>query len=202
MPRADGARTRERIIDAAAGVLADLGLGRATTKEIARAAGISEAALYKHFSGKEEIFIRVLRDRLPGFGATVFDDPDRAAASGVAENLAGIARAAVRFYTASFPIASSVFLERALLERHRASVLELGAGPRGPVDRLTAYLRTERDRGRIRADTDTEHAAALFVGACFQRGFFCAYDGTDLTDPELDAFATGLAETLMRGLAR
>ena len=34
-----------------------IGLARATTKEIARAADCSEAALYKHFTGKEELFV-------------------------------------------------------------------------------------------------------------------------------------------------
>lgn len=202
MPRNDGARTRERIIDAAAGVLADLGLARATTKEIARAAGISEAALYKHFAGKAEIFVRVLRERVPGFGATVLDAPETAGADAeVAANLAEVARAAVRFYRTSFPMAASVFLERSLLESHRTSVRELGSGPRTPVDKLTAYLRAERARGRVHADADPAHAAALLMGACFQRGFFAAYEDEDLPDAELRSFAGGLAADLMRGLA-
>ena len=32
------------------------GLVRATTKEIARAAGLSEGTLYNHFANKEELF--------------------------------------------------------------------------------------------------------------------------------------------------
>lgn len=199
MPR-DGARTRERIIDAAAGVLTERGLARATTKEIARAAGTSEATLYKHFSGKEEIFVRVLLDRVPGFAATVLDAPERAGERDVAENLAEIARAAVRFYRSTFPIAASVFLERSLLERHRAAMVELGVGPRRPGERLADYLRAERDRGRVAEHADPDSAAALLLGACFQRGFLAAYEETDLDDADLDAFAAGLVATLMPGL--
>lgn len=199
MPR-DGARTRERILDAAAEVLTDLGLARATTKEIARAAGISEATLYKHFSGKEEIFVRVLLDRMPGFATTVLDAPEHAGERDVTENLAEIARAAVRFYRRAFPMSASLFLERSLLERHRTAMREFGTGPHRPGQRLAAYLRAERDRGRIAAHTDPDLAAALLLGACFQRGFLTAYEEAELDDAELDAFATGLVDTLMPGL--
>lgn len=199
MPR-DGARTRERIIDAAAAVLTEHGLARATTKEIARAADTSEATLYKHFTGKEELFVRVLLDRTPGFTATVLDDPERAGEGDVAGNLAEVARAAVRFYRQTFPMAASVFLERSLLKRHRAVLADLDAGPERPIRRLAAYLRAERDRGRLAAHADPDLAAALLLGACFQRGFLTAYAEADLDDAELDAFATGLVGTLMPGL--
>lgn len=57
---------RVRILDAAHELMLTVGLARATTKEIARAAGCSEAALYKYFDTKEELFVRVLAERLPG----------------------------------------------------------------------------------------------------------------------------------------
>ncbi|ASL49032.1 HTH-type transcriptional regulator RutR (plasmid) [Burkholderia sp. AD24] len=44
------------ILAAAVPVFARLGWAGATTKEIARAAGISEALLYKHFPGKEALY--------------------------------------------------------------------------------------------------------------------------------------------------
>ena len=56
---------RVRILDAAHELMLTVGLARATTKEIARAAGCSEAALYKYFDSKEDLFVRVLAERLP-----------------------------------------------------------------------------------------------------------------------------------------
>jgi AcrR family transcriptional regulator len=47
---------REAILTAAIPVFARLGQAGATTKEIARAAGISEALLYKHFPGKDALY--------------------------------------------------------------------------------------------------------------------------------------------------
>src|SRR5258705_7646997 len=56
---------RIRILDAAHELMLTIGLARATTKEIAKAAGCSEAALYKYFPSKEELFVSVLKERLP-----------------------------------------------------------------------------------------------------------------------------------------
>lgn len=52
----DAADRKEAILVAAASVFARLGRDGATTKDIAKAAGISEALLYKHFSGKEALY--------------------------------------------------------------------------------------------------------------------------------------------------
>src|SRR4051794_40616709 len=57
--------TRDRILDAAAELMRTRGIIRTTTKEIAKAAGFSEATLYKHFRDKEELLLRVLRERMP-----------------------------------------------------------------------------------------------------------------------------------------
>lgn len=53
LPAAD---RKDAILAAAVPVFARLGRAGATTKEIAKAAGISEALLYKHFSGKKELY--------------------------------------------------------------------------------------------------------------------------------------------------
>ena len=63
--------TRDRILDAAAHVMRTLGFARTTTKEIARAAGYSEATLYKHFQDKTDLFLAVLKERLPSLGSTL-----------------------------------------------------------------------------------------------------------------------------------
>lgn len=52
----DAVKRKEAILVAAAPVFARLGRDGATTKDIAKAAGVSEALLYKHFSGKEALY--------------------------------------------------------------------------------------------------------------------------------------------------
>ena len=193
--------TRVRIVDAARHLMLTAGLARTTTKEIAKAAGCSEAALYKYFSSKEELFVTVLNERLPRLGSlldTLAADPGGRT---VEENLAEIARSAALFYEQTFPMAASLYAEPQLKRRHEEAMRELGAGPHRPIEGLDAYLRAERQHGRIAPDADTHAAASLLLGACVHRAF--AYEMTPGGRPPqpLDEFAAGLARTLMAGIA-
>ncbi|GGT15694.1 helix-turn-helix domain containing protein [Streptomyces atratus] len=193
---------RVRIIDAAHQLMLTIGLARATTKEIARAAGCSEAALYKHFPSKEELFVAVLKERLPRLNPLLkrLIETPGAGERTVEQNLTEIARQAALFYEQSFPIAASLYAEPRLKERHNAAMRELGTGPHMPIRGLDAYLRSEQAAGRVRADADTYAAASLLLGACAQRAF--AYEATEGGGPpqSLDAFAASVARTLMRGV--
>ncbi|MFJ1546875.1 TetR/AcrR family transcriptional regulator [Streptomyces sp. NPDC088246] len=193
---------RVRIVDAAHQLMLTIGLARATTKEIARAAGCSEAALYKHFPSKEELFVAVLKERLPKLNPLLkrlIVSPG-AGERTVEQNLTEIARQAALFYEQSFPIAASLYAEPRLKERHNAAMRELGTGPHMPIRGLDAYLRSEQAAGRVRADADTYAAASLLLGACAQRAF--AYEATEDGGPpqSLDAFAASVAGALIRGL--
>ncbi|MFE9819506.1 helix-turn-helix domain-containing protein [Streptomyces sp. NBC_00236] len=193
---------RARIIDAAHRLMLTIGLARATTKEIARAADCSEAALYKHFRSKEELFVVVLKERLPkvdGVLKRLIADPGEGERT-VERNLTEIAREAALFYEQSFPIAASLYAEPRLKERHNAAMRELGTGPHIPIRGLDAYLRAEQAAGRVRADADTYAAASLLMGACAQRAF--AYDATETGEPPqpLDVFAASVARMLLSGL--
>lgn len=198
---------RARILDAAHQLMFTIGLARATTKEIAKAAGCSEAALYKHFASKEELFVAVLKERLPEIGGVLKrlmtgpGEGEHARGNhSVEHNLAEIAREAALFYEQSFPIAASLYAEPRLKERHDEAMRELGTGPHVPIRGVDAYLRAEQAAGRLRADADTYAAASLLLGACAQRAF--AYDATETGGPpqSLDDFAASLARTLLRGL--
>ena len=51
---------RQAIVDAVRGVFADKGFDGTTTRELAKAAGVSEALLYKHFPSKESLYAAML----------------------------------------------------------------------------------------------------------------------------------------------
>ncbi|MFJ6571509.1 TetR/AcrR family transcriptional regulator [Streptomyces sp. NPDC091292] len=192
---------RLRVLDAAYELMRTVGLARATTKEIAKAAGCSEAALYKYFASKEDLFISVLQERLPKLGPLLAHLMEEPGAHTVEENLTEIARRAALFYEQSFPIAASLYAETQLKRRHDAALRERDAGPHRPIQSLDAYLRAEQRAGRVRADADTFAAASLLLGACAQRAF--AYDMTETGRPpqSLDDFAAGIARTLLAGIA-
>ena len=68
-PRSDGVRDlvvrarREQIIEAATRVFAEKGFRRATTREVAREAGVSEGTIYNYFEDKDDLLMAIL-DRL------------------------------------------------------------------------------------------------------------------------------------------
>ena len=194
-------QTRERMVEAAERVMRSKGLAHATIKEIAREAGYSEGAIYKHFESKEELFIRVLTERLPSFVCIIQELPRRAgreAVGGVLEEVAGVALA---FYGESFPMSVSIFSEPGLLARHREEMYRRGAGPHKANEALMAYLEAERDLGRVREDADPEAAAAMLLGACFQRAFLGSFSGDGAIPEAEGGFVAGVARTLARSLS-
>jgi AcrR family transcriptional regulator len=197
--------TRDRILDAAAYVMRTRGFARATTKEIARAAGFSEATLYKHFQDKTDLFLAVLKERLPSLGpllrALSIDAGPDTAGPDLAGRLAATARGAIAFYEASFPISASIFSEPDLLAAHHAAVSRQGAGPHLPVEALVRYLRLEQERGGIRPAADCDAAASLLLGSCFQYAFLRCFAQLPPDPAAADAHATAIAATLLAGLA-
>jgi AcrR family transcriptional regulator len=188
--------TRDRILDAAAAVMRERGIAHATTKEIAKAAGFSEATLYKHFADKTEMFVRVLAERLPPFVPVLAGL--RPGDGAVAGNLRAVAAAAIVFYTDSFPISASIFAEPKVLDAHQAGLRRTGSGPHKANEALTAYLVAEQELGRVGADADPESLAALLLGACFQQAFLRHFIEND--DLDVEAAAARLVTALTPAL--
>ena len=201
--------TRDRILDAALHVMRTRGFARTTTKEIARAAGYSEATLYKHFRDKTDLFLAVLKERLPTVSRLLSPEagphsaeasPDVAPSEDLAARLTAFARAAIDFYLVSFPISASVFSEPDLLAAHHAAVTRQGAGPHMPVQALARYLRSEQERGRVRPGADCDAAASLLLGSCFQYAFLRCFAQLPPDPAAAGAHATTIVATLLAGL--
>jgi AcrR family transcriptional regulator len=193
--------TRDRMLDAAAHVMRTRGLARATTKEIAKEAGYSEAALYKHFRDKTDLFLAVLNERAPNTLATLLGQlGQRVGQAVVRETLEDIARAAIAFYRHNFPMAASLFSEPRLLAAHRQALRERGTGPARVGEAVAGYLSAERDLGRIRSGADPQAAAALLLGACFQHAFLSHFADRHDDEDSDRRFAATLADTLATGL--
>ena len=59
---------RQAIVEAVRGVFAEKGFDGTTTRELAKAAGVSEALLYKHFPSKDSLYSAMLEDCAKGPG--------------------------------------------------------------------------------------------------------------------------------------
>ena len=76
--RADAARNRARLIEAARAVFAERGLD-ATMDEIARRAGVGVGTAYRRFRNRDDLITALLDERLEAFMGSVeasLDDPD------------------------------------------------------------------------------------------------------------------------------
>ena len=189
--------TRDRMLDAAAHVMRTHGLAHATTKQIAKEAGFSEAALYKHFRDKTDLFVAVLNERAPNtLGNLLAGLGQRVGQTSIRETLANIALAAIAFYRHNFPMAASIFAEPSLLTAHSSALRERGTGPAHINAALADYLAAEQRLGHVRPDADPRAAAALLIGACFQHAFL-GFFAEDHADEETDrSFAASLVDTL------
>ena len=189
--------TRDVILDAAAGVMRERGLANVTTRQIAAAAGYSEATLYKHFADKIELMLAVLQERSTGFTdlAAALAPPD---GENLEQRLTAVARAAIVFYTDNFPMLASIFSDRTILAAHTDGLRKHGRGPHKVNETIADYLRAEADAGRIRRDADLYAAAGLLTGACMQHAFLGHMGWAARRDDE--AAARSFARTVLEGL--
>lgn len=198
--------TRDRILDGAAQVMRERGVANTTTKEIARAAGFSEATLYKIFEDKIDIFLAVLNERLgrqpgrPNFTLVREGPTAQLRRRTVQRNLEIFAAEALLFYAEVFPIGASLFSDPDLLARYREALAARGTGPQTVTEAVAGYLRAEQLEGRIPAHTDPEAAAMLLVGGCYHRAFLLTFAGQTATPAMARRFATRLVGTLLPAL--
>ena len=98
--------TRERILDAAARVLAEHGYARGTTNRIAEAAGLSVGSLYQYFPNKDavlaELVRRHVRAGLAALAEAPLDGPLDEALAAAVEALAAVHREDQRLHQVLF----------------------------------------------------------------------------------------------------
>jgi len=167
---------RERILAAAAQVFRDRGVTRATTKEIARAAGVSEGSLYNHFENKTALFGATFATVASGIAQAMRELMDSAGKDTVEENLARFAAEQIRFYGELLPMVGPVLADRELLAWLQETP-ERSNGPLYGHAGLIGYLEAEQRAGRLTADAHPGAIAAALLGACQQYVFTARISG-------------------------
>jgi AcrR family transcriptional regulator len=193
--------TRDQILDAAASLIRNIGLGHTTTKEIASAAGLSEAALYRHFSDKAELFLCVIGERVPQLIAAFDELGSRAGHRSVRANLEDLARVSLAFYEQALPIATSLFAEPDLLAKHQERMRQKKSGPHRSFEHLADYIRAEQRLGRVNTRVDPDAVAALLIGSCVGRALVQRFLGEQDTPASDERFVRCVVRTMIEGLA-
>ncbi len=158
-----GAATRQRLLDAAVTVFSQRGYARATTRDIARAAGVAEGTIYRHFSDKQELFREALMTRSPEVAEGALRLPELAGQGTVPDNLRQFITVIEDIERTIAPLQASVWSDEELAKMLAAS-MDAVRVPAQVLRPLAAYLAAEKELGRIRGDVDCERAAfALFA---------------------------------------
>ena len=193
------ARTAKNDILAAADQLRrDRGFGAVTTKEIARAAEVSEASIYYHFGDKLDLMHAVLEAHLPALLEVTRALPGRAGTSTVTANLATAASSLISFYRAIQPVIAAVQTDAELSRRFRDRLAAQGRGPQRGTEVIAEYLTAEQALGRVSPSADPQAAAVLLTGACHQIAIVDQLLGPGHAVSHPDA--ASLVTTLLAGL--
>jgi len=147
---------RRGLLDAAVAVFNESGYDGTSVAALAARLGLSKAALYHHFSSKEEILETALDEALDGLeGVLAATDAVRPG-----DRLAAVLEGAVSVLVAHLPSVTLLLrvrgnseVERRALERRRAF-----------DQAVIAIVRAAQEEGAVRADVDASVATRLLFG--------------------------------------
>lgn len=186
--------TDEQIVAAARVVIAREGVG-ATTRAIAREAGVAEGSLFKRFASKEALLLAAVRP--PDVPDWVRTMEELAGRGDPRANLMRLARAMVAFVRDRLPLLTLVW---SLRLTHPPD--ESGGEAPATRDRrrLAEYLASEVALGRLRSDNPAALAEVLF-GTCVNFVVDRAATPEAIDDDAIEACVAGLIGTLWPAIA-
>lgn len=163
----DGARTRALIEREALRLFAANGVEGTSIKDISRAVGVADAALYRHFASKEEMAQAIFVGHYGALARAI-----RAIAE-AALPFRARARALVEHFCTLFDEEPDVFAFL-LLNQHAHLRFVPKAAEENAVEALRGMLRAAYAAGDI-AQADADLAAAMALGAVVQPAVFTLY---------------------------
>jgi AcrR family transcriptional regulator len=172
MPRHRFADTRDRIEQASVRLFVEKGVAETTVKDIARAVGLSEGALYRHFESKDELVWKAFERHYVAFGATL-----QALAAGESTTRGKVA-AMIRGFCRAHDDNPTLF--KFLLFVQHGQLGKLAPGTPTPVE----VMRDVLDKAIAAREIPWQRpdlATALVFGVVLQPVTFAAYGRLPLT---------------------
>jgi AcrR family transcriptional regulator len=202
--------TRQVLVEAALEVFLQRGFARATTREIAQAAGVAEGTIYRHFADKYVLFHEVFLSLTSDVGDELRRLPERAGVGTVRDNLEYLFAMVGGMQGHLSSLMASMWADPELARSFGAYVREHadeGFERPEPVSIVAEYVRREQELGRVRGDVDAMEAAAAVISVPFASGMERALSAQfsapgDLSAPgDFPPPAAGALDILARGLA-
>ena len=189
--------TRQRILNAATQLFAEIGYAQATTRLIADAAEVNEVTLFRHFGNKKALLMACVDAKnASGFTATF-----GAGLSGVyAEDILWMARHQIADMRANVGILRMLLCEARNIPELRQVLLQ---GARGNQARLSRYFQGQIEAGTIREGLSAD-ALAIAFDSLFSSSILFEYAFQDTLSPQLsiDELARPLADLFVKGTGR
>ncbi|WP_232663321.1 TetR/AcrR family transcriptional regulator [Pseudonocardia sp. TRM90224] len=160
---------REAVLAATEAILAEVGVARLSTTEIAKRAGVAESSIFYHFRDRLGLLEAVVQKHLPMYKDVSADMYRRAGEGTVRGNLVDLLTSLEGFYERIAPIYAAVQADGDLRARFAERGGEGEIGPHRGLIPIVRYLERERELGRVRADLDLESTALILVGVAYQR---------------------------------
>jgi AcrR family transcriptional regulator len=193
--RLEGDARRAQIVDVARRLFAEAGYRTTTTRQLARAAGVSDALMYRHFESKDEVLRAVVDQGLAGFAAM-----GEAAGLGrdrpLAERLTILGGAFLEVLDAQVDLLVLFVSEHQLLADDARLVAFIDLAASG----LAAELAERAAAGELRNDIDGYLFARSFMGSLVSFVILQNALGMDRVRP-VDAadYLAGLVDLYVRG---
>ena len=191
--------TRTKILDAATQLLRDKGLSGTTTREIARAAGLSDAAIYSHFKSRAELLKALIPVSLVDYKGSAEAFLKRVGQGTVKGNLKFLMNLARDYFRDASPKIALILAEPELFNDACGRPISPGTSAKAQTF-MADYLRAEQRMGRINADADAGAIGTILLATAFYEGFTAGLLGTAFTAARPSS-ADEIVDALMVGLA-
>jgi AcrR family transcriptional regulator len=193
--RSHGEVRRSQIVEVARRLFAEHGYRQTTTRQLARAVGVSDAAMYRHFQGKDDVLRAVVDQGLAGFA-----DMREAAGAGrdrpLGERLTILGRAFLGVLEAQDDLLVLFISEHQLLADDQRLVGFIDLAASGLGQELAARARG----GEIRADLNGYLFARSFMGSLVSFVVLQKVLGMDrIRAVDAEGFLNELVEVYVRG---
>ena len=205
-PPAPAGNTHQRLLDAAARVFARDGIEGATTRAIAREAGVNEVTLFRHFQSKEKLLAAVVQRTLDAQDALVLppasalgQPPGTAhASSDLRADLLQCARRYAQFLQSNMPLLRTMIGEIHRYGEHEARVIKSIFAPLKAE--LLATVRVAQQTGKLRSGIDPTVAADAFGGMIFMDAL--RRSGPTAPDYPAGEYQAACVDVFVRGIER
>jgi len=190
---------REHLIDATDGLLSRSPIAAITTRDIARAAEVSDGVLYNYFDDKTALILAALVRRYQRLARRFYDALPAAGSATVEDNLVAFANGFFDLLVEALPTVAGLLTEPLLLHRLLDEIHQGELGPQYMQARLGDYLREEQRLGRLAA-VDVTPAGTMLMGSVAVLALSIQFAPM----PDRAALAAGLrpiVATILRGLA-